>query len=342
MIFMALDAKLRHGSWATKLCELGEVGMLWKGRRESSNIEDRRGSGGGFDGSSGGGLGGLGGLGGGPRRGARVGGGSITFLIIAAIVLWFMGINPMVLLQGGNVDIGNILKPAATEDSSSQTALPPAGPSRDEMTSFVSVVLGSTEETWSTIFERAGERYEAPVLVLFSGSAQSACGFASAASGPFYCPGDRKLYIDLDFYEELRRKFKAPGDFAQAYVIAHEVGHHIQNLTGVLPEFNRQRGSMSEAEGLAMSVRVELQADCYAGVWGHYAQRKGMLEQGDLEEALVAATQIGDDAIQKRTQGYVVPESFSHGSSAQRKRWFATGFKAGDMQVCDTFNTDNL
>ncbi|MBS1166241.1 MAG: putative zinc protease protein [Proteobacteria bacterium] len=171
---------------------------------------------------------------------------------------------------------------------------------------------------------------------------RSACGFASAASGPFYCPNDGKVYIDLAFYDELRQKFDAPGDFAQAYVIAHEVGHHVQDLLGVLPAFNRKRQSLGEAAANALSVKVELQADCYAGVWGHYAEKKGILERGDLDEALNAATQIGDDAIQKRTQGYVVPESFNHGSSADRKRWFKIGFDKGDAGVCDTFKATRL
>lgn len=311
--------------------------MLWKGRRESSNVEDTRSAGGGFSPSPGGGM----------RRPIRAGGGgSIGFLIIAGIVLWFLGINPMVLLQGG--DLGTILGQAGGDQTAGGSAgsrpmtRPARSASDDEMTSFVKVVLADTEDTWGEIFKASGETYPPPTLVIFSGQTRSACGFASAASGPFYCPGDQKLYIDLDFYEELRRKFQAPGDFAQAYVIAHEVGHHIQNLTGVMEDFNRKRRQMSQAEGLAMSVRVELQADCYAGVWGHYAAKKGMLEEGDLQEALVAATQIGDDAIQKRTQGYVVPESFSHGTSAQRKRWFSTGFKAGDVGACDTFNTNSL
>ena len=177
-------------------------------------------------------------------------------------------------------------------------------------------------------------------MVLFSGSVQSACGFASAASGPFYCPGDRKVYLDMSFFDELAGKFDAAGDFAQAYVVAHEVGHHVQNLTGVLPRFNQQRQRMSEVEANQMSIRVELQADCYAGIWGKYTQQKGLLESGDLEEALNAATQIGDDTLQKRMQGYVVPESFNHGTSDQRRRWFKRGFDTGRVDACDTFKGD--
>ena len=175
-------------------------------------------------------------------------------------------------------------------------------------------------------------------MVLFSGSVQSACGFASAASGPFYCPGDHKLYLDMSFFDELANKFDASGDFAQAYVVAHEVGHHVQNLTGVLPRFNQQRQQMSEVEANQMSIRVELQADCYAGIWGKYTEQKGLLERGDLEEALNAATQIGDDTLQKRMQGYVVPESFNHGTSEQRQKWFAAGLQSGKLSSCDTFN----
>ena len=186
-----------------------------------------------------------------------------------------------------------------------------------------------------------GQTYPQPKLVLFSDRVRSACGSASSATGPFYCPGDQKVYIDLGFYQELRTRFEAPGDFAQAYVIAHEVGHHIQNVTGILPKFNEMRRSMSETEANKMSIRVELQADCYAGVWGHYTNQKGLLDNGDLDEALNAATQIGDDALQRRTQGYVVPDSFNHGTSAQRKRWFAKGFASGKVGACDTFSVAN-
>jgi hypothetical protein len=214
------------------------------------------------------------------------------------------------------------------------------------MSRFVRVVLAETEDTWSALFEAQGKTYPDPTLVLFSGSVRSACGFASAASGPFYCPNDAKLYIDLSFYEELRRRFAAPGDFAQAYVIAHEVGHHVQNLLGILPKFAEARQGLSAADANALSVRVELQADCFAGIWGRDAADKGLLDEGDLDEALNAATQIGDDAIQKRSQGYVVPESFNHGTSAQRTRWFKRGFDSKSPKdfaaACDTFQAQQL
>ena len=224
-----------------------------------------------------------------------------------------------------------------------QTQAPSGGRSgaSDELSSFVKVVLAETEDVWGAIFKQAGQRYPEPRLVLFSNQVQSACGFASSATGPFYCPGDKKVYIDLGFYRELKTRFEAPGDFAQAYVIAHEVGHHVQNITGVLPEFNRKRRSMSKLEANQMSIRVELQADCFAGVWAHYTGQKGLLEAGDLDEALNAATQIGDDALQRRTQGYVVPESFNHGTSAQRKKWFAVGYDSGKAGRCDTFSVTN-
>jgi predicted metalloprotease len=307
-----------------------EVVMEWKGRRQSSNVEDRRGSGGGR-------LGGGGmripiGMG---RGGMRAGGGGIGMIIAVLVISWFLGINPLTLLggldgSGGSVSYGPL------EEQRPRTG------TNDELSGFVKVVLADTEDTWNKVFSAQGQEYPAPTLVLFSGQAQSGCGFASSASGPFYCPTDQKVYIDLQFYEELRRRFQAPGDFAQAYVIAHEVGHHVQNIIGVLPEFNRRRQAMSEEEANALSVRVELQADCFAGVWAADAQRKGVLEPGDIDEALNAATQIGDDAIQKRTQGYVVPESFNHGTSEQRRRWFAQGFEGGTIDGCDTFTPANV
>lgn len=307
--------------------------MLWRDRRESSNVEDRRGDGGG-------GFGGGGGfrvpIGMGGRRGGGIG---IGGLIIILLISWALGINPLSLLDGSGTMI-----PSDSSDSTASMGRPNpnSAPAQDEMSRFVRVVLADTEDTWKEIFAQNGANYPDPILVLFSGSARSACGYASAASGPFYCPGDRKLYIDLAFYEELRRRFNAPGDFAQAYVIAHEVGHHVQNLIGVLPKFAQMRQTMGQAEANAMSVRVELQADCFAGIWGRYAADKGLLEPGDLEEALNAASQIGDDAIQRRTQGYVVPESFNHGSSQQRQRWFKRGFDAKSVKACDTFNANPL
>jgi uncharacterized protein len=301
--------------------------MRWRGRRQSENVQDARGQGGGF---GGGGLG----RGGGIRlpMGRGVGGGGISGILILVVLFFALracGIDPLAMLEeasgpapGGGGQI--------TETTDTQAS--------DEMTQFVSTVLAETEDVWNGIFQAEGLDYTEPTLVLFSRQVRSACGYASAASGPFYCPGDRKVYIDLAFYDQLERQFEAAGDFAQAYVLAHEVGHHVQNLTGILPKFNEMRQSMSQAEANQMSTRVELQADCFAGIWGHYTDQKGLLEQGDLEEALNAATQIGDDTLQRRTQGYVVPESFNHGTSEQRATWFNRGFQSGKLADCDTFN----
>jgi predicted metalloprotease len=299
--------------------------MRWRGRRMSGNIEDRRGAGGGFRVPIGGrGL----------PRGRRAGGiGGIGLVLVMLLLGWVLGIDPLTLLEDG---------PGMAPQSAPQGQVGAPTAADDEMTRFVATVLADTEDTWQAIFERAGQSYREPTLVLFDNSVRSACGFASAASGPFYCPGDQKMYIDLGFYRELERRFGAPGDFAQAYVLAHEVGHHVQNLIGVLPRFNEMRRGMSEAQANEMSVRVELQADCFAGLWAHHTGRRGLLERGDLDEALNAAAQIGDDAIQRRTQGYVVPESFNHGASEQRARWFLTGYENGSMQACDTFNADRL
>ena len=301
--------------------------MRWRGRRESSNVEDRRGSsGGGF--ARGGGI--RIPMGGGGRR---AGFGGIGFILFIVVVSAIFGINPLTFLGGLSGGDGG------------QSVNAPSGggnQANDEMSKFVAVVLADTEETWHKIFQDMGERYSEPKLVLFSGATQSACGFAQSASGPFYCPSDHKVYIDLAFYDQLRRQFKAPGDFAQAYVIAHEVGHHVQNLVGILPKFNEMRQRLSQGDANALSVRVELQADCFAGVWARYTANQGLLDKGDIEEALNAASQIGDDAIQKRTQGYVVPDSFNHGSSAQRNRWFRAGLNSGDINSCDTFNASEL
>ncbi|MEZ5839881.1 MAG: neutral zinc metallopeptidase [Hyphomicrobiales bacterium] len=313
--------------------------MLWKGRRQSSNIEDRRSEGGGF-GPGGFRLpGGLGGSSSGRPTVRKAGGGGIGFLIIAGIVLWLLGINPLTLLTGE----GPSLVP--TETDTGRSSAPSGGgttAASDDMKAFVATVLAETEDTWNQIFQQAGRSYTEPTLVLFSGSVRSACGMASAASGPFYCPGDSKVYLDLEFYDELARRFKAGGDFAQAYVLAHEVGHHVQNLIGVLPKFNEMRQRMSTTEANKMSVRVELQADCFAGIWANRTAQKQLLEKGDLEEALNAASQIGDDTIQRRSQGYVVPDAFNHGTSAQRVRWFKAGLQSGSLKACDTFNTDDL
>jgi predicted metalloprotease len=208
------------------------------------------------------------------------------------------------------------------------------------MRDFVATVLADTEDTWKEVFAEHGQKYTEPTLTLFSGSVQSACGAASAASGPFYCPNDQNLYIDLDFYDELRQRFGAPGDFAQAYVLAHEVGHHVQNLLGILDKVHSAEARLSEGDANALSVRTELQADCLAGVWANHTQKEGILEEGDIDEALTAAAAVGDDTIQRRTQGYVVPETFNHGTSTQRKTWFTRGFKGGDIDSCDTFSGD--
>lgn len=307
--------------------------MRWKGRRQSSNIEDRRGSRagrGGFGGAFGRGPGRIRIPVGGSRAGRGAGGGLslLVILVIGFFILRALGIDPAELLDGGG----------STSPGYQQDGGRIAQPRQDEMTQFVATVLAETEDVWNGIFEANGADYPEPTLVLFTDQVRSACGIAGAASGPFYCPGDQKLYIDLSFYNELANRFGATGDFAQAYVIAHEVGHHVQNLIGVLPKFNQMRQSMSETEANRMSVSVELQADCFAGVWGHFTDQKGILDQGDLEEALNAARQIGDDTLQRRTQGYVVPDSFNHGTSEQRMRWFKRGFDSGRLDSCDTFN----
>jgi predicted metalloprotease len=299
--------------------------MLWKGRRQSENVEDRRGGGGGG--------GPFGGRGGGMRlpigRGAGGGGlSTILILVVLFFVLRACGIDPTGMLSGGGDQV-----PGGGGQITEQSA-----PASDEMKQFVSTVLAETEDVWSGIFQAEGQTYPKPRLVLFSGGIASACGYASSAAGPFYCPGDQKVYLDTAFFAQLERQFDAAGDFAAAYVVAHEVGHHVQNITGILPKFNQMRQQMSEEDANQMSMRVELQADCFAGVWGHFTAQKGILEQGDVEEALNAATQIGDDTLQRRTQGYVVPESFNHGTSQQRQTWFARGFKSGKLADCDTFN----
>ncbi len=302
--------------------------MLWKGRRQSNNVEDARGGGGLGDGA-GGSFGRPGGFRIPMGRGASGGGISgIVILVILFFVLRACGIDPLELLSQGQ---------SANPGGDGQVSEGQA-PASDEMKQFVGTVLAETEDVWNGIFKAEGQTYEEPKLTMFSGAISSACGYATSASGPFYCPNDRKVYLDTAFFDQLERQFGASGDFAQAYVIAHEVGHHVQNLTGILPKFNEARQGMSEADANAMSVRVELQADCFAGVWGHFTDQKGILEKGDLQEALNAATQIGDDTLQKRSQGYVVPESFNHGTSAQRSKWFSAGFKSGKLSDCDTFN----
>jgi hypothetical protein len=280
--------------------------MRWKGRRESSNVEDRRG---------------------GYSKG-MVGGGIGSLILILAI--YFLGGDPSQIMNTSQFDN------QSTTSSYQGTA------EENELAQFVSVVLAETEDVWTEIFRREGLTYQYPKLVLYTGSVQSARGFSSAATGPFYCSGDYKLYIDLSFYEELKNKFRAPGDFAMAYVIAHEVGHHVQTLLGINEKVNSLRSRLSEKEFNKYLVRLELQADYLAGVWAHYADRTNLLEEGDLEEALNAASAVGDDRIQKSMQGYVVPESFTHGTSEQRKRWFYKGFRAGNLDDGDTFGAENL
>ncbi len=266
----------------------------------------------------------------GASRGVRAGGiGGLGLLVVIVLALFF-GVDPTQFLvgpDGASVDVSGMQEMGA-----------PAPPADDAKARFVAVVLADTEAVWGDLFAAGGSAYREPTLTLFSGAVQSACGYADSAVGPFYCPGDQKVYIDLSFFDQLARRFGAPGDFAQAYVIAHEVGHHVQNLIGVMDQVNRLRSQASDVEANALSVRLELQADCFAGVWTHHAeQRFSILEPGDLEEALDAASAIGDDTLQRQAQGYVVPDSFTHGSSAQRVQWFRTGFETGDIQSCDTF-----
>lgn len=287
--------------------------MRFDNGRQSDNVEDRRGARGG-------------------RSGLRMGRGKIGVgTIVLALVAMYFGVDPSVVLNtglGGGVPVET-----------------PAGapPANDAEARFVSMVLADTEATWQAIFEQGGGRYVEPKLVLFTGATRTACGVGQAAMGPFYCPGDQKVYIDLAFYDELRTRFRAPGDFAQAYVIAHEVGHHVQNLLGISGKVHEARQRLSEAEGNQLSVRLELQADCFSGVWAHHADRaRQILEAGDIEEALGAAAAIGDDRLQKQAQGYAVPDSFTHGSSAQRVRWFKQGLASGDLKHCDTFSARSL
>lgn len=305
--------------------------MRWRTGRRSANVEDRRG-GGGF-GRLGGGLGG--GIPGGFRRGgARGAGFGGLGLVIVVVVALLFGVDPSMLFQGG---------PSGFDQATVQQPGAPDGGASDEMKDFVSAVLADTEDTWHELFAKSGGTYEEPSLVLFSGAVQSGCGYASAQVGPFYCPTDRKVYLDLQFFDEMAQRFGAPGDFAQAYVIAHEIGHHVQTLLGISGKVQQLRSQLSEVEANALSVRVELQADCFAGLWANHANRsRQILEAGDVEEALGAATAIGDDRLQRQAQGYVVPDSFTHGSSEQRVRWFRAGLESGSIQACDSFNADQL
>ena len=291
--------------------------MKWEDQRQSDNVEDRRDSGGG----GGGGGGGF------PIGGRHIGIGSVVIALLAG---WIFGVNPLTvlgLLSGGG-------GPAPVQ----QQAPAHRPPANDRAAAFVSTVLADTEDVWGAVFKASGGQYEQPKLVLFRGSTPTACGGGDAAMGPFYCPGDRKVYIDLGFFDTLSQRLGAPGDFAQAYVVAHEVGHHVQNLLGVTGKVDAMRGRVSQAQQNALSVRVELQADCLAGVWAFHSQKgKGWLEAGDIEEALNAAAQIGDDTLQRSARGTVVPESFTHGSSAQRVSWFKRGAGSGSVKDCDTF-----
>lgn len=290
--------------------------MRWRNSRKSSNVEDRRGS---SDRRSGLPL---------PiGRGGKI---SLPMIILAGILFFVFDINPLQILGGGSMT-------APSSNTSTQTA------ANDESQQFVAAVLGSTEDIWGEIFPEAiGSRYQPTTLVMFSGMTRSACGTAKSATGPFYCPGDRKVYLDTSFFDELSRRFGAPGDFAPAYVIAHEVGHHIQTVLGISEQVRRLQMQNPRLKN-EYSVRQELQADCLAGVWAHYADKKyNLLEQGDIQEAMRAANAIGDDRLQKQAQGYAVPDSFTHGSSAQRQRWLARGVETGDIIQCDTFNASSL
>jgi uncharacterized protein len=297
--------------------------MRWQGRRQSENVEDQRGR------SPMGGGGMLGG------RGVRVGGFGIGGTLIILLLGLVFGFDPSILLNGGYVDEG----PAPRSSTVNPGSMPSAQSGAEgDLANFVSVVLAETEDVWGNIFSQSGRTYEEPVLVLFSDAVQSGCGSARSTMGPFYCPADRKLYIDLSFYRDLRSRMGAPGDFAQAYVIAHEVGHHVQNLLGVSRDVQAAQRQVSQSEANALSVRVELQADCFAGIWAHsMAQKQGVLEDGDIEEALNAASAVGDDRLQKQATGRVTPDSFTHGSSAQRVQWFRRGLDSGSPNSCDTF-----
>ena len=282
--------------------------MRWSGSRESQNVEDRRGM---------------------SRGGMAVGGGIGTLLLVLIAMLF--GADPRQLLEQMPSE------PAPATQTAGRT-----NPEEDQLKRFTAVVLADTEDVWNDIFRREGSQYREPALVIFNGQVESACGIAGAAVGPFYCPGDQKVYLDLSFFRELKEQFGAPGDFAQAYVIAHEIGHHVQNLLGTSDQVTRLQQRARGASANQLSVRLELQADFYAGVWARYAQQKGLLDSGDIEEALRAATAIGDDRLQRRTQGYVVPDSFTHGTSEQRVRWFRRGFETGDVRQGDTFKARSL
>ncbi|MDQ2780668.1 MAG: zinc metallopeptidase [Pseudomonadota bacterium] len=292
--------------------------MKWEGNRESSNVEDRRDSGGG-----GGGGFGIG--------GRSIGIGTIAVALVAG---WVFGVNPLTVLGMLSGDGGS-----APVSQSAPSNQPPA---KDSETRFVRTVLASTEDVWTGVFKAAGGKYVEPTLVMFRGATATACGTGQSAMGPFYCPGDQKVYIDLDFFDTLSRQLGAPGQFAQAYVVAHEIGHHVQNLMGITAKVDGMRERLSQTQANALSVRVELQADCLAGVWANKSQQaKGWLEQGDIEQAVNAASHIGDDTLQRQSRGVVRPESFTHGSSQQRVGWFKRGFESGTVNQCNTFESNS-
>ena len=296
--------------------------MRWDDFRRSENVEDRTG---GAPEGSGGGL---------PFGGLHIGGGALIILVIVGMLF---GINPLEMLGliSGNDGTVQQAPPGNQPGYGPQTGAPSTA--ADVHKDFAVAVLGDTEDVWGAIFKQMGSRYVPPKLVLYRGVTRSACGRAAAAVGPFYCPGDRDLYLDTSFFSELATRFGAPGEFAQAYVIAHEVGHHVQNLLGTMDKVQAQMQGGDERTANALSVRLELQADCYAGVWGFYAQKRNMIDASDVDSGLRAAAAVGDDRIQKRTQGYVVPDSFTHGSAEQRTRWFRTGLSSGDLRECNTF-----
>ena len=281
--------------------------MRWRDRRESDNIEDRRGFGG---------------------RGIAIGGG-LGGLVVLVIAL-LLGADPQQLLEQ---------LPQNNPGGSSAPTSRQTNPEEEELKKFVGVVLAETEDVWSTVFQQMNREYRKPILVLYRDQVNSACGQAGASVGPFYCPADEKLYIDLSFFRELKSRFRAPGDFAIAYVVAHEVGHHVQNLLGTMGRVSNAQRQSSQVAGNALSVRLELQADCYAGVWARQAERRGIVEPGDIDEALGAASAVGDDRLQREGQGYIVPDSFTHGSSQERVGWFRRGFETGDIVQCDTFRS---
>lgn len=292
--------------------------MKWEGGRRSENVEDRRGS------RIPGGM-----------PGGVIGGGGIGLVVIALIAM-FLGVDPTMILQGGG---GSGMAPPPQQIPQQMDGPAPDDPAAQRAKDFVSVVLADTEDTWNAIFRQSNARYDPPKLVLFSGAVQSACGFAQAAVGPFYCPGDRKVYLDTSFFRDLEQRFRAPGEFAKAYVIAHEVGHHIQTLLGISEKVRAMQQRTDEERANQLSVRMELQADCFAGLWANHANRsRQILESGDIESGLAAAAAIGDDRIQMQSRGYVSPESFTHGSSEQRVRWFRRGLESGDLSACDSFS----